>query len=188
MSSPNVPHHEQWVKVTEYRISRVMVGLYTLGLGVLMGIVNSFLDLDLSLRLGLLGWVVLALVVVVLLHEATHGAAAWVLGHRPIFGIKPPLVFITFAEKVPRGHFLTIALAPLVLLDTVFATLYAAGVLKLFSSLCFMINSLGAAGDLWMVIKVAQQGRGTYVQDTKSGVEIWEIQEPSPDSPVGEAG
>ncbi len=73
---------------------------------------------------------------------------------------------------VPQGH-VAIAVAPFLFLDIAFVALYAAGFLKLFSALCFGINTLGATGDLWIIGKVLGHEHGTYVQDTKTGVEIW---------------
>jgi hypothetical protein len=170
-----VPPDEQLEKVADYTVSRVKLGVYGAFVGVLLGILNVFLDVDFTPRLALVGWVAAAVVLVVFLHEGTHGAVARLLGHRPIFGLKPPLVYVTFDKKIPRGHLIAIAVAPFLFLDIVFAALYAAGVLKLFWSLCFGINTLGATGDLWITGRVLPQDRGTLVQDTKTGVEIWRI-------------
>jgi hypothetical protein len=165
------------VQVAAHTVSRVKLGFYGLGVGIALGILNTFLDVDFTPRLALVGWLVAAILLVVALHEGTHGAVARLLGHRPIFGIKPPLVYVTFARKIPRGHLIAIALAPFVFLDVVFGAMYAAGFLKLFASLCFGINTLGATGDLWIAAKVLGQERGTFVQDTKTGVEIWKARE-----------
>lgn len=55
-----------------------------------------------------------------------------------------------------------------------FASLYASGVLRLFAVLCFSINTIGAIGDLWIVTKLLRHGAGTWVQDTKSGIQVWD--------------
>ena len=76
-------------------------------------------------------------------------------------------------EKIPRAKFMVIALAPLVILDIVFAVMYRSGTLKLFADLCFIINTLGASGDVWVAFKLIPHPKGTLVQDTKTGIEIW---------------
>ena len=41
--------------------------------------------------------------------EMIHGAVAALVGYKPLFGLKPPLVYVTFAEKLPAGHFMLVA-------------------------------------------------------------------------------
>ena len=167
----------QLEKVADYTVSRLKLGVYGALAGVLLGVVNTFLDVDFTLRIALVGWLAAAIVSVVVLHEGIHGAVASLLGHRPLFGLKPPLVYVTFEEKLPRWHLIAIAVAPFIILNVVFAALYAAGPLKLFSVLCFGINTLGATGDLWIIGKVVAAEPGTLVQDTKTGVEIWRVRQ-----------
>jgi hypothetical protein len=171
---------ESLEKVAAYTISRKKATLFAVAMGILLGVLNSFLDIDLSLRVSLLFWLVAAVLVVVFLHEGIHGAAAMLLGQRPIFGFKPPLVFTTFREKIPRDRLILIALAPLILLDIVFGVLFALGVLEVFAILCFSINTLGATGDLWIVSKILRHGRESLIQDTKTGVEVWREKTPEP--------
>ena len=143
-------------------------------MGVGFGLINAALpDVDFTPSTDLLGWAVGAIAVVIVLHEGIHGATGLALGHRPVFGIKPPFVFTTFRHKIPRGHFILVALAPLVILDGVAAALYATGDLRLFYTLCFEINTIGALGDTWIVLKLLPARRGSLVQDTMTGVEIW---------------
>ncbi len=172
-----VPPDDQLEKVADHTVSRLKLGVYGALVGVLLGVVNTFLDVDFTPRLALAGWLIAAILSVVVLHEGIHGAVASLLGHRPIFGLKPPLVYVTFDEKLPRWHLMGIAVAPFVLLNVVFAAVYAAGLLKLFSALCFGINTLGAIGDLWITGKVLAADPGTFVQDTKTGVEIWRVRQ-----------
>ncbi len=96
--------------VGTYNISRKRAVAGAALLGVLMGVANLFLDLDFTLEWALLGWLALAIVTVVPVHEGIHGLAAVLLGHKPIFGFKPPLVYVTFKTRVPRGHLIIIAL------------------------------------------------------------------------------
>ncbi len=164
-------------KIAEHNVPRRKLYLTVIFVGILSGLVNTFLDVDYSFRPALIGWFVAAVITIILIHEGIHGAVAVVLGHKPVFGIKPPFVYTTFNHKIPHGQFIFIALAPLVILDLLFGVLYAAGVLKLFSNLCFVINTLGAAGDVWITFKLIRHERGTLVQDTKTGVEVWWAEE-----------
>lgn len=161
------------IKVSEFILPRKAVYGICLFMGILAGIVNSFLNMDFSLSLSLVGWLLAAMVIVVSLHESIHGAVAALFGHKPVFGLKPPLVYITFASKIPRNHFILIALAPFIVLDLVFGLLYARGLLKLFSNFCFTINTIGAVGDVWIAAKLLGAPKGTIVQDTKTGFEVW---------------
>ena len=162
-------------RIASYVFPRHKATIYGLGMGILVGIGNSFLALDFSFRWELAGTLAVAIVTVLVLHEGLHGGVGRLLGHHPIFGIELPLVFTTFRERIARGHFMMIALAPLVVLDTVFISLYALGVLKLFMDLCFAVNTIGAVGDIWLALKLIRHARGTYVEDTQTGIEVWAV-------------
>ena len=146
--------------------------------GILVGIGNSFLDLEFPINVELAASLIGAMLLVVVLHEGVHGGVGKLLGHRPMFGVQPPLVFTTFREPIPRGHFIAIAIAPLLVLDAIFVAFYAMGVLRLFMDLCFAVNTIGAMGDVWIVLKLSHHARGTVVQDTKQGIEVWRKKEP----------
>jgi len=119
------------------------------------------------------GWLLSSLLLVMVLHEAFHGATASLLGHKPLFGLKPPLVYITFASKIPRNHFILVAVAPLVLLDILFILMYAQGVLTLFCDFCFMSTTIGAVGDIWIVLTLLHMPKQSLILDTKTGFEVW---------------
>jgi hypothetical protein len=149
--------------------------LYAIGvaMGVLAGFANSLLGIDMGLRPSLFGWLLVSLIVVVALHEGTHGAVAALLGHKPLFGLKPPLVYVTFTGKLPREHFMVVAIAPFVVLDLLFGFLYARGALKLFCDLSLIVNSIGSVADIWVVLKLIGAPKGALIQDTKTGFEVW---------------
>ncbi len=160
-------------KISEFTLPRKTIYSICVFMGILAGIMNSYLHVDFSLRPVLIGWLLAAIVIVVGLHESIHGAVAALFGHKPLFGLKPPLVYITFASTIPRDHFILVALAPFFVLDLLFGLLYARGLLKLFSNFCFTINTIGAVGDVWVAIKLLGTPRGTVIQDTKTGFEVW---------------
>ncbi len=161
-------------KVDEYTISRTKATGYGTMAGVLIGVFNAlFQPIDFTITVSLGAWLLSAIIAVVIIHESVHGLVALLLGHRPLFGCRPPLVYVTFTNRIPRGRFITIALAPLVILDLAFGALFFFGILKTFSYMCLIINSIGAVGDIWVVLKLLPHERSTLVQDTSTGFEVW---------------
>lgn len=167
------------LKVAEYIFSRKRATGYAIIGGILFGLFNTILlPINFSLRPILFVWLAAAIISIIILHEGVHGAVAVLFGYKPIFGFKLPLVYITFTEKIPRDIFIAISLAPLIGLNFVFGILFLVGLLKVFSYFCLFINTLGAIGDVWITIKLSRHGRGTLVQDTKTGIEVWRIDFP----------
>lgn len=148
----------------------MIIGVFT---GVAIGIGNALLGVIFPSWPAALGLLVLALLLVLVLHEGLHGLAGRLLGYHPIFGAQPPLVFTTFEKKVRRNHLVAIALAPLVVLDIVFVAAYLRGPCPTFWNLCFAVNTIGALGDLWITWKVSSYDTDVWFQDTKSGLEAW---------------
>lgn len=168
-------------KIAEYTFSRIKVCAYSIIVGLLIGLYNSFFPpIDFTLSPVLLAWSAAAVVSIVLLHEAIHGSAALLFGFKPIFGLKAPLVYVTFEEKIPRRQFITIALAPLIVLNTAFGILFEVGLLKVFSYFCLIVNTLGSVGDLWIAVKLMPHESATLIRDTKTGVEVWRREAHSP--------
>jgi hypothetical protein len=174
LEEPGVPSERPLVMTAEYTFPRRKAVVYGVLVGLLIGYGNSFLDVDFTLRADLLAVLVLvAIVIVVVVHEGLHGGVGVLLGHRPVFGFEPPLVYTTYKEKIPRDHLIAIALAPLILIDMACIALYSLGTLRLFAVLCFAVNTIGALGDVWIVFKVSRHGPDSLIQDTKSGVQVW---------------
>ncbi len=164
------------IKVAEYTISRRKAAGYAIIIGFLIGLLNAiFVPIDFTLRPELFGWLAAAVVCIIILHESVHGATAILFGYKPLFGFKPPLIYMTFREKIPKGIFIAVALTPLFILNLVFGTFFALGILKAFCLFCLIINTLGAIGDIWIMLKLVKHERGTLVLDTKTGIEVWKI-------------
>jgi hypothetical protein len=162
-------------KIAEHVFTRLKISIYSIIVGVLIGVYNSINPpIDFSLNLSFLGWAFAAVLCVIILHEGLHAATALLFGYKPRFGLKPPLVYVTFTEKIPREQFAAIALAPFIVLDAVFVALLGMGILKVFSYFCLITNTLGSVGDLWIAYKLIGHKPGSWVQDTKTGIEIWE--------------
>jgi hypothetical protein len=160
--------------VAEYTFPRWKAVVYGVLVGLLIGYGNTFLEVDFTLGTApLLALVIAAIVIVVVVHEGLHGGVGMLLGHRPVFGLEPPLVYTTYKEKIPRDHLIAITLAPLIVIDIVCIALYSVGVLRLFAVLCFAVNTIGALGDVWIVLKISRHTRESLIQDTKTGVQVW---------------
>ncbi len=161
-------------KIAEYTISRKGALFLALLMGIAIGVLNVFVrPIDFTFSFALIGWLTASIVAVVFIHEGVHGGTALLFGQKPIFGFKLPLVYVTFSGKIPRGVFILVAMAPLVLLDIVFGVLYYFNILKTFAFFSIMVNTIGAIGDIWIVLKLLPQKTGTLIQDTKTGIEVW---------------
>jgi hypothetical protein len=159
--------------ITAYDLPRNKATVVGVILGIGIGFANTYLDLVWPSTLEILAWLLAALVVVLFLHEGIHGLVGKITGYKPIFGVEPPLVFTTFNERISRNHLIAIAIAPLIILDIAAIVLYQTTPLRLFANLCFTVNTIGALGDIWIVSRLLKHDGSTWVQDTKSGVEIW---------------
>ena len=153
-------------------LSRSKATLWGLALGILAGFINASLPLKFTYDAAFFGQLAGALVLVGAAHEGVHGLAAALLGHRPVFGFKPPFLYTTFKQRLPRNHLIAVALAPLALLDAVALGLWALGVAPLFMDFCLIINTIGAIGDVWIVTRLLRHGREVWVQDTMDGIEV----------------
>ena len=171
-------------KVADHTPARYTLYGIGVAVGALAGFINAHLGIDPDLSVSLLGWLLVSLIAVVVLHEGLHAGVAALLGHKPLFGLKPPLVYVTFTDKLPRGHYILTAIAPFVILNLLFGFLYAQGTLNPFSHLCLIVNSIGSVGDIWAALKLAGGPGGALIQDTKSGFEVWLDDEPAKPNPA----
>jgi hypothetical protein len=165
------------IRIAEYRFPREKCVLCGILVGIIAGVANMFVSIDFSLRPALFAWLLSAIVAIVVLHEAVHAGTARIFGHNPVIGLKPPLVYTTFSDKIPRCDFMVIAAAPLVLLDVLFGLFFAFGFARLFSFLCATINTMGAVGDIWILYKLCACPRNAFILDTKTGIEVWQEKE-----------
>ena len=66
-----------------------------------------------------------------------------------------------------------VAIAPFVILTCLFGFLYARGTLKLLCHLSLLTNLIGSVGDLWVILRQAGGPKEAWIQDTKTGFEVW---------------
>lgn len=79
------------IKVADYTYSRKKAMMYGTGIGVATGYINTWYPLiDFTFRPFLFASLLGAIIAVAFLHEGVHGTVAVLLGHKPIFGIRPP--------------------------------------------------------------------------------------------------
>jgi len=120
----------------------------------------------------------IALAAVLIIHELVHGLFYWLLSRkRPKFGFHGlfPYAAAPIGVYFPRNQFLTVGLAPLVLLTTVGLLLIVIAPISLVPFLLFFVafNAAGAAGDLIMVIQLAPFSSDTVMEDNDAGVTIY---------------
>ena len=134
--------------------------------------VHSLLDI-----LILFGWVVLASVLVVIIHEAIHGVFFWLFtGSRPIFAFKGAYAYAAAPGwYLPRGAYMLTGLAPLVILSLAGLVVLAVAPASWLTliTLALVINASGSVGDLAAVIWLARQPINCLAQDFGDRIEIY---------------
>jgi len=121
---------------------------------------------------------VIALVLVMLIHELVHGLFYWwFAGQRPTFGIKGLGVYVAAPAEFyfPRNQYLVVGIAPLVLLTLVGLLLVTIVPVVVVPILILFVafNAAGAAGDLLMATRLLSYSPDTLMQDNGSGVIVY---------------
>jgi len=137
------------------------------------------LEIKFDLPNGLLALVVMLLVIFITLtlHELVHGFFFWLFTkERPKFGIGPGYAYAAAPDwYFPKGKYLVVGLAPLVVLTVVglvsIALVPLAWVGAIFLAIVF--NAGGAVGDLYIGIRIGGEARNVWVKDTGDGFEIY---------------
>jgi len=111
-------------------------------------------------------------------HEALHGLAIRLYGHKPRFGIalsKGVMYATTDNALFPRNQFVVIALAPLVVMTLVGMALMIVvpDTLGYFVGLIVALNAAGAIGDLWMAAAVMRYPADALVRDEADSIRIY---------------
>ncbi|MBI5667227.1 MAG: DUF3267 domain-containing protein [Chloroflexi bacterium] len=124
--------------------------------------------------LGLL----LALLIVLPLHEWLHGQAIRWAGHRPRYGLllsKGALYATADNALFPRDAYLVIALAPLVGITLLGMGLVVAlpDSIGYYVALAVVFNAGSAIGDLWMAAVVLRYPRSALVRDEADSLRVY---------------
>jgi hypothetical protein len=139
------------------------------------GVTLSFDGVTLAGFLGvLIGGAVATTVLVLLLHEATHGLVFWLFTRsRPTFGFKGWYAYASAPGwHLTRGRFLAVLLAPIVVLTVAGLPLVAFGppVVALFTLLGLIGNATSAIGDMYMCLRLLRVSRSAIVEDQHDGI------------------
>jgi hypothetical protein len=133
----------------------------------------------LAVFVWLIGFVIISSVVAVV-HELVHGAFYWIFTHeQPVFGFRSLYAFAGApAWYFPRGPFLVVGLAPLVVLTALGLALVP--VIPFFAVpallLAMTLNAGGAIGDIAAVIWILLQPRKILIRDTGDVMTIYRPQ------------
>ena len=122
--------------------------------------------------------VAVALPVTLVIHEAIHGLVFMAIGGRPRFGGgvaggMPYLYAACPEQRFPRGQFLLVGLAPLVVLDALALLLLLPAPTAAFGAGVLAFNTSGAVGDLWAVAVILQAPRWVELEDIGPTFVAW---------------
>ncbi|MDQ6773065.1 MAG: DUF3267 domain-containing protein [Candidatus Dormibacteraeota bacterium] len=169
----------RWRELWSFQIRSDVAGAITLAslmLGaasiVALGALLLHLHPDVPIRPLAFG---LAILTVVIAHEGIHAVVFAAFGGRPRVGATvkgwTPLVYIHCAgQTFSRNRFLVVGLAPLLVLDLLGLVLLVPAGTADFAFWLVVMNTAGAAGDLWMAALILQVP--SWVQFRDAGVGI----------------
>ena len=153
-----------WYALQAIRPNETQFGL-TIGFSNLTGIIQGFLA------------VIAVTAAMIVLHEAAHGLFFWLFTRsRPKFAFRG---FYAYASAptwyIPKGQYLVVALAPLVLLSLLGVALMAILPAEGFTLLLLFLvsNASGAIGDLWVVGWLLRQPAPCYALDQGDAVTLY---------------
>jgi hypothetical protein len=109
-------------------------------------------------------------VLVIVVHEALHGAGFLAFGGRPRFGAGVrgglPYAFATCpGRRFTMAQFLVIGALPLVVIDAASLAAAVSGTLAGYGMLAFVFNTSGAVGDLWVIGLILQTPAQAVYED-----------------------
>ena len=163
-------------------IVNVIAGIITLAMYIIMELrISLFKWIDSMAEKGLLvhalAALVLGTVIYVILHEFTHGIAMRCMGGKQVkYGFTGMYAFAGSSEDYfPKSRYICIALAPVILWGLVFAVLqkYLAG-WEWVVWFLQMMNVGGAAGDIYVTVKVAGMSKTILVMDTGVNMTVYD--------------
>jgi hypothetical protein len=184
---PSGYHQVLYWRLTE-KLSRILLlNLLSIPLLIFWGVVFVWLATSLG-RMPRDGsvlhdadWlpILLVLILIPVLHELVHGICMRIFGAHPRYGfLWKAMAFYATAPgyAFPRGRYLIIALAPLVVLS-----LAAVVLMPLLSGSAWVglfviiatLNATGAIGDMWITALVLRYPAHAYLMDERDGVRIF---------------
>jgi hypothetical protein len=173
---PNLPNHHRPIRFSYPRIwlfviSALILMLTVAGAGWLTWQLQGRPDqLTFSIDgLSILGLVVITILTVIV-HEAIHAITARALGYRVSFGLSLRMLgayAAAWRQMIRRRDNILIALAPLTVLTLLLIPLLAVPNLLVVGGAyaALVINTAGAAGDIYLVWRLWRMPPGTLLYD-----------------------
>lgn len=175
--------YRDWTATASTQLGMNVFGLVLVVVGIfLYGAVYAAArgsgSVEVSGRETLVGLIVTLVVTLVLmvLHEFTHGMVVRRFGGVPTYGammmgkVMPVLYCTSEGQQFTKGQFLAILVAPLVVLGIGCALLVALLPWGGWLVLPAAVHLGGCVGDLWMAAAVLRLPTGTRVEDRKTGM------------------
>lgn len=145
---------------------------------VVAGIVYQLMTQTLMDALGWLGWLVVLYVVSLPLHELVHAAFFKMFGPagtRIIFGYKSGMLYAGCpGVRLPRGRFITVLMAPFVVLTLGYLALGLGFHAWLLAWCLFFAHTAGCAGDFYFVRLILRHPEADLCEDTSTGIALWD--------------
>jgi len=153
----------------------VVFGLFFLNVAIRLGKLPSRLQFGLGEISLIFGGTLLILI----LHEFTHGVVMQMFGAKPRYGIlwKQAMFYATTPKYAyRRNNYLLIALAPLFILSilVILGIWFMQGTLWVaLLAICGTVNASGAIGDIWISVIVLRYATTAYVMDERDGIRVF---------------
>jgi len=113
----------------------------------------------------------------IVLHEGIHGLAFMIFANvRPTFGFRWVYAFAAAPGYfIPRGRYLPVALAPLVVISLLGLALMAVGPAQWLTAilLACVVNASGSVADLWVVWLLLRLPAETLASDLGEAIELY---------------
>lgn len=114
-------------------------------------------------------YVLLLMIPILIVHESIHGLAYKAFGGKVKYGFKGIYAYTQEVSEIPidRTKFLIILLAPLTIMSilTLFIPVWLGGII-------FLLNLLGASGDLYMSYRLIRYDSNSKIIDRKYGFDV----------------
>lgn len=142
-------------------------------------------DFSLTITLDLTGgfiviiWTLLTIFVTLILHELIHGFFFWLFTREmPRFGIQLGYAYAAAPDwYFPKGKYLIVALAPLVVLTVagMVAIALAPAIWLATLLLSIVFNAGGAIGDMYICMRIAREAQDLWIKDKGDAFEVYRL-------------
>ncbi len=156
-------------------------GIFFVGFNIVVYIAQTHLTAGSISGWPLLLWIginIVGSIIILPIHEVLHGLAITFWGGTPHYGAKLPFALYCGAKNqlFHRNAYLVVALTPVVVI-TLAAILFTllSPILASYTLLASISNFSGAAGDVWMAVRLWKQPKDVLVEDTETGYVVWEV-------------